>query len=43
MRVFELAYLQLEREGLAESTNLIALLIDRAITIRNYLTKGRDK
>jgi len=37
MNIFELAYKQLEREGLLNKPNVINYLLQRAIKIRNYL------
>jgi hypothetical protein len=37
MNIFELARLELEREGKTEEKNAGLLLLDRAITIRKWL------
>ena len=41
MSIFDLAYLQLEREGLLNSINESDLMLDRAKIIRNWLIQQR--
>jgi len=49
MNIFKMARLQLEREGKANAKNAMSLLIDRAVTIRQFInlseanTRRRDK
>ncbi len=43
MDIFEMAHRELQREGKLNSDNQIALLIDRAVTIREYLDDLEEK
>jgi hypothetical protein len=43
MNIFELAYKQLDREGLRNKENETLNLIDRAVIIRNYLILSSKK
>lgn len=41
MNIFTLAMLELRREGKEGAKNYGSLLLDRAITIRNYMIKAK--
>jgi hypothetical protein len=43
MNVFTLAMLELRREGREGANNYGTLLLDRAITIRDYILKAQRK
>ena len=44
MNIFDLAYIQLKREGLLNSKNETSLMLERAITIKKWLdSQDRNK
>ncbi|KKM20795.1 hypothetical protein LCGC14_1641940 [marine sediment metagenome] len=41
MNVFQLAYLQLQREGKAKQRNFGSLFVNRAVKIRDFVIKNK--